>query len=118
MRHNRKRNLLSRPSKVKDALLRNMATSLVIHESIVTTAAKAKVLKSYIEKLVTIAKQDDVVTASRKLNAVFYSEEATQKMIQTLKPRYTERASGFVSLRKRLPRVSDAAPQIEIAFVS
>ncbi len=118
MRHNRKRNLLSRPSKAKKSLLRNLATSLVLHEKIVTTAAKARVLKPYIEKLVTIAKQDDLVTAARKLNAVFFDEEATKKMLQTLKPRYTDRNSGFVSLHNRLPRVSDAAPQIEVAFVS
>lgn len=118
MRHNRKRNLLSRPTKAKSSLLRNLATSLVLHESIVTTAAKAKVLKPYIEKLVTIAKKDDIVTAARKLNAVFFDEEATKKMLQTLKARYADRNSGFVSTRNRLPRVSDAAPQIEISFVS
>ncbi len=117
MRHNRKRNKLSRPTKVRNALVRNMATSLVLHDSITTTAAKAKVLKPVIEKLVMIAKKDDNVTAIRKLNAYFYDQEATKRMIDVLKPRFEKRSSGFVSMKKRLPRPSDAAPQIEISFM-
>jgi ribosomal protein L17 len=68
--------------------------------------------------LVTIARTDDLVTAIRKLNAVFYDQEATKKMIEVLKPRYATRNSGFLSSRKRLARVSDAAPQIQLLFVS
>lgn len=118
MRHNRKRTLLSRPNKARNSLLRNMATSLVLHDKIVTTTAKAKVLKVFIEKLVTIAKQDDTVSAIRKLNAVFYKEEATRKMLEVIKPQMSTRNSGFVRLHKKLPRVTDAAPQTEISFVS
>ncbi len=118
MRHNRKRNLLSRPTKVRNALLRNMATSLVLHDKIITTAAKAKVLKPIMDKLVMIVKKDDTVTAIRRLNAYFYDQEATRKMVEIFKPRFASRTSGFVSMRKRLPRPSDAAPQIEISFVA
>lgn len=118
MRHNRKRSKLSRPTKVRNALVRNMATSLVLHDKITTTAAKAKVLKPVMDKLIMIVKKDDAVTAIRKLNAYFYDEEATKKMVEVLKPRFASRNSGFVSLKKRLPRPSDAAPQIEISFVA
>lgn len=118
MRHNRKRNKLSRPSKARNALVRNLATSLVLHDKITTTAAKAKVLKPVMEKLVMIIKKDDNVTAIRKLNAYFYDQEATRKMVEVLKPRFEKRNSGFISLRKRLPRPSDASPQIEISLVS
>lgn len=118
MRHNRKRVLLNRPGKVRNALMRNLATSLVLHERIVTTPAKARVLKPFIEKLITIAKKDDTLSAIRKLNAVFYSEEATRKMLEIIKPKMDSRISGFISLKKKLPRVSDAAPQVEISFVS
>ncbi|MBI4835748.1 MAG: 50S ribosomal protein L17 [Candidatus Abawacabacteria bacterium] len=118
MRHNRKRVLLSRPTKVREALMRNLATSLVLHDRIVTTTAKARILKVFIEKLVTIAKKDDQVTAIRKLNAVFYDEKATRRMLEVIKPQMSSRSSGFVRLRKKLPRVTDAAPQIEVSFVS
>ncbi len=118
MRHNRKRVLLSRPNKVRDALIRNMATSLVLHDRITTTAAKARVLKPFVEKLITMVKTDETPIAIRKLNALLYSEVATRRMMEVIKPQMSARQSGYLRLRKKLPRVSDAAPQVEISFVS
>lgn len=118
MRHNRKRVLLSRPGKVRDALIRNMATSLVLNDRLVTTAAKARVLKPFVEKLVTMVKKDETVTAIRKLNAVLYTEAATRRMMEVIKPMMSTRQSGYLRLRKKLPRVSDAAEQVEVSFVS
>lgn len=118
MRHNRKKTLLSRPNKVRNALIRNMATSLVLSDHIVTTPAKARVLKPFVEKLITMVKKDETTSAIRKLNAVLYSEAATRRMMEVIKPQMSARQSGYLRLRKKLPRVSDAAPQVEISFVS
>jgi len=98
--------------------MRSLMRSLVIHESISTTEAKAKELRPLIEKLITRAKVDSV--ANRRLVSARLGNDAgtTKKLFTTIAPRYKERTGGYVRVVKRTKRgMSDARRLAYIAFV-
>ena len=99
MRHRSKKKKVGRNSAQRSSLLRNLATSLVLHEKLETTESKAKALKTVIEKLIGHSLKDEPREAIRKLNAYFYDKAAARKMIEVLKPRYQDRKSGFTRIR-------------------
>lgn len=117
MRHHHKGRTLGRPKNQRGALLRSLARSLVIHESISTTDAKARELRPFIEKLVTRARVDSV--ANRRLTmSRIQDEEATQKLFTAIGPRYKERPGGYTRIVKRAKRgANDARKMAFIAFV-
>jgi large subunit ribosomal protein L17 len=98
-------------------LKRSLARSLILHERISTTEAKAKELRPFIERLVTHAKKDTV--ASRRLVMTrLGSQEATKKLFATIAPRYKERRGGYTRIIKRTKRgAGDASKLAYIAFV-
>lgn len=99
MRHHVKNRTLGRDKRQRTALLRSLARSLVIHEGITTTAAKAKELRPFIERLVTTSKADTL--QSRRLVASrIGSPEATRKLHESIAPRYKERAGGYTRIIK------------------
>lgn len=103
MRHHKAHRTLHRTKRQRVALLRSLARSLVLQESIVTTVAKAKELKPFIERLVTLSKEG-TLASRRQILARLNSAEAVRKLEDTIAKRYEKRAGGYTRLT-RLGRV-------------
>ncbi|MBN1325907.1 50S ribosomal protein L17 [Candidatus Falkowbacteria bacterium] len=116
MRHANKKKILDRASAQRKALLRSLATSLILYEKIKTTQAKAKVLRPFVEKLITKGKKNDLL-ARRDLKKVLYKETAVKKVLEVLSPRYKERKGGYTRIIKLSARKGDAAKMAIIEFV-
>lgn len=97
-------------------MLQNMAAALVKHEQITTTVPKAKELRPFVEKLVTLSRRGDL-HSRRLLIAKTRSEPTAQKLIDTLGPRYSDRPGGYVRILKAGFRYGDNAPLAVIEFV-
>jgi large subunit ribosomal protein L17 len=97
-------------------MLRNMAAALVKHEQIKTTLPKAKELKPYLDKLITLGKRGDL-HARRQALSVLRDSALTAKLFDTLAPRYAERNGGYTRVLKAGPRYGDAAPMAFIELV-
>ena len=116
MAYIRKKNL-NRSSNQYNALLRSLARSLILEEHISTTETKAKVLRPFIERLVTYAKKNTL--ASRRLTKMRLGDDAAvKKLFDTIGPRYEKRAGGYTRVVKRTKRgLNDARKLAYIAFV-
>lgn len=116
MRHRVAGRKLQRTSSHRAALLRNMAAALVKHEQITTTTAKAKELRPYVEKLITLAKKGGL--SNRRLaHARLGDDGQLVKLFDTLGPRYAGRAGGYCRIVKAGLRASDAAQIAVIELV-
>jgi large subunit ribosomal protein L17 len=116
MRHRKSGRSLGRKSAHRRAMYRNMAASLVQHETIRTTLPKAKELRRVIEPLITLAKQDDV--ARRRLAfARLRDDAAVGKLFNELGPRYKDRPGGYLRILKTGNRPGDAAPMALVQLV-
>ena len=116
MRHRVGGRKLQRTSSHRAALFRNMAAALIKHEQITTTTAKAKELRPYVEKLVTLAKKGGL--SNRRLAHSRIMDEAQErKLFEVIGPRYAERNGGYTRIIKAGIRASDAAPISIIEFV-
>lgn len=113
MRHRKKGRELSRTSSHKRAMLRNMATSLIQHERIQTTEAKAKELRPVVEKLITLGAVDDV-HSRRRARRFIEDRVALQKLFDEVGPRFRERPGGYTRILKLGPRKGDGA---ELAII-
>jgi large subunit ribosomal protein L17 len=94
----------------------NMAAALVKHEQIKTTLPKAKELRPFVEKLVTLGKRGDL-HARRQIIAKTRDEKTAAKLIDTLAPRYEGRAGGYIRVLKAGFRLGDNAPMAIIEFI-
>ena len=116
MRHQKSGRKLNRTSSHREAMFRNMASSLVKHELIRTTLPKAKELRRVAEPLITLAKNDGV--ANRRLAfARLRDKQAVGKLFVELGPRYRERKGGYLRLLKCGFRVGDNAPMAYVELV-
>ena len=116
MRHKVGGRKLQRTSAHRLALFRNMAAALIKHEQITTTVAKAKELRPYVEKLVTLAKRGGL--SNRRLAQSRLMDDAQlAKLFDVLAPRYANRDGGYTRVIKAGIRASDAAPIGIIEFV-
>ncbi len=116
MRHRQSGRQLNRNSSHRQAMFRNMTTSLVEHEIIRTTLIKAKELRSVAEPLITLAKQDSV--ANRRLAFARTGSKATVgKLFSELGPRYVNRPGGYIRIRKCGARTGDKAPMAYVELV-
>lgn len=116
MRHRKSGRQLNRNSSHRQAMFRNMASSLVRHEIIKTTLPKAKELRRVVEPLITMAKQDSV--ANRRLAfARTRDKEIVGKLFNELGPRYEERPGGYTRIMKCGFRTGDNAPMAYIELV-
>jgi len=116
MRHRVGHRKLQRTSSHRAALFRNMAAALIKHEQITTTTAKAKELRPYVEKLVTLAKRGGL--SNRRLAQSRLMDDAQlAKLFDVIGPRYADRNSGYCRIVKAGIRASDAAPIAVIEFV-
>lgn len=116
MRHKIKGRKLNVTSSHRQAMLANMAVSLVTHEQIKTTLPKAKELRPYIEILVTKAKNNNL-TARRNILSKIKDKKAVEKLISILGARYKDRAGGYTRIIKAGFRHGDLAPVAYIEFV-
>ena len=117
---------LGRTSDQRKAMLRNLATSLIVSERIETTEARAKEVRSVVEKLITLGKKGDL--ASRRnaaktlqnveiLNEDESTQTALQKLFGEIAERYTDRQGGYTRILKEGPRRGDGAESVIIELV-
>ena len=116
MRHRIAHRKLNRTASHRKAMFANMASSLIEHEQIVTTLPKAKELRPFVEKLVTLAKKGDL-TSRRLAIARTRNKEMSKKLFDVLGPRYKERSGGYIRIMKAGYRYGDNAPMAVIEFV-
>lgn len=116
MRHRVGGRKLQRTSSHRAALFRNMSAALIKHEQITTTLAKAKELRPYVEKLITLGKKGGL--ANRRLaHARLLDDTQLTKLFDVLASRYAARAGGYTRVIKVGPRMSDGALMAIIEFV-
>jgi large subunit ribosomal protein L17 len=116
MRHGHSGRKLQRKSGHRAALLRNLAASLIKHEQILTTTPKAKELRPYVEKLITLAKRGGL--SNRRLAMGRLGDETQlKKLFEVLAERYAGREGGYTRIIKAGIRQSDAAPIAVIELV-
>jgi len=116
MRHGIAHRKLNRTASHRKAMFANMSSSLIKHEQIVTTLPKAKELRPFVEKLVTLAKKGNL--ASRRLAiARTRNKEQVKKLFEVIGPRYKDRSGGYTRVLKAGFRHGDNAPMAVIEFV-
>ena len=116
MRHRVSFRKLSRTHEHRRALLRNLVTSLFIHERIETTVAKAKEARRVAERMITFAKRGDL-SARRHVDSYLFDESATKKLFDTIAPWYKERAGGYTRIIRKGRRLGDAGEIVVFELV-
>ena len=116
MRHGVSGRKLGVTSTHRIAMLRSMATSLLKHEQITTTLPKAKELRPYVERIITLGKRGDL-HARRQAHAQIRDEKVVDKLFTTIAERYKERNGGYTRVLKAGFRYGDNAPMAVIEFV-
>ncbi len=116
MRHRNKGRTLSRTASHKKATMRNMATSLFRHERIETTTAKAKELRPFAERLITLGKRGDL-HARRLAGRLIADRQVLGKLFDDIGPRFAERPGGYTRILKLGNRRGDAAEMALIELV-
>ncbi len=116
MRHRRKVTKLSRTDSHRKALLRNLATQLFAHERIKTTEARAKAVRPFAERLITIAKED-TVHARRSVSKDISDKDVVKKLFGELSPRFKDRPGGYTRIMKLGHRQGDDAKMSIIELV-
>ena len=116
MRHNKAINHLGRKSAHRKALLSNMASSLILEKRIITTVAKAKALKSYVEPLITKSK-DDSTHSRRVVFSYLKSKEAVSELFRNVAPKIADRPGGYTRVLHVGFRQGDAAEMALIELV-
>ena len=106
---------LSRDANERKALFRNLMSELVLHEKIQTTEQKAKAIKGKVEKLVTKAKKNDI--HARVLISPYLTQEATDKILEQIAPRFSDRPGGYTRIIRLKRRLQDNASMVVIEWV-
>ena len=116
MRHRKAGRKLNRNSPQRNSLMKSLAISIIEHESVSTTLAKAKEIRGFLEPLVTLAKKNTVAN-QRLAYSKLRSKEAVAKLFEELGPRYKDRPGGYLRVIKRGLRNGDKAPSAQVEFV-
>ena len=116
MRHKVAGRNLSRPTEHRLALYRNQVTSLLAHEKITTTEAKAREVRILAEKMITLGK-DGSLASRREALAFITDKKVVDKLFAEIAPVYTDRNGGYTRLLKLGPRPGDNAPMVQIELV-
>jgi len=116
MRHRKSGRKLNRTASHRKAMFANMAAALINHEQIKTTLPKAKELKPFVEKLVTLAKRGDLHARRIAISRV-RDEAMVKKLFEAIGPRYEDRQGGYTRVLKAGFRYGDNAPIAVIEFV-
>ena len=116
MRHKVAGYKLKRPADSRNALLRNLATSVILEERVITTVPKAKAVRPLVEKMITLAKQDTLHTR-RQAASVLCTPASVKKLFDTLGTRFGQRNGGYTRITRLGPRKGDGAEQAMIELV-
>ena len=116
MRHRVGGRKLQRTSAHRTALFRNMSAALIKHEQITTTTAKAKELRPYVEKLITLAKKGGLALRRQAISEM-RDKDQVRKLFDVLAPRYKDRQGGYTRIIKAGFRYGDNAPMAVIELV-
>jgi large subunit ribosomal protein L17 len=117
MRHRCAGNRLGRTTEHRIAMTRNMANSMVLHERIVTTLAKAKAVKPFVEKLVTLGRTDTLPNRRRAFSEL-NDKQSVKKLFAVLGPRFAKRDGGYCRILKLTkPRLGDNGARAILEFV-
>ena len=116
MKHNIKNKKLNKTSSHRKAMFMNMSNSLIKHEQITTTLPKAKELKRFVEKIITLGKKGDL-ESRRKAISILQDQKMAKKTFDVLAVRYKERNGGYTRIIKLGNRFGDNAPTAVIEFV-
>jgi len=116
MRHNNTGRRLGRNTPHRNAMMRNMVTSLIQHERITTTDTRAKELRRLAERMITLGKRGDL-HARRQALQVIQDKQVVAKLFERVAPRYTERPGGYTRMIKVANRAGDNAPMAIIELV-
>ena len=116
MKHNIKNKKLNRTTSHRKAMFMNMSNALIKHEQITTTLAKAKELKRFVEKVITLGKKGDLLSR-RKTVSILQDQKMSKKVFDVLADRYKGRPGGYTRIIKLGNRFGDNAPTAVIEFV-
>lgn len=116
MRHRVAHRKLGRTSSHRLSVLRNLSASLIRHGRVRTTLTKAKELRPFAEKLVTLGRKDSL-HARRRALSILPDKRAVSKLFNDLSPRFSDRPGGYTRILKLSPRQGDGAPMAFIEFV-
>ena len=116
MKHNLTHRKLNRTTSHRKALLMNLSNSLIRHEQITTTLSKAKELRPFVEKIITLGKKGDLVSR-RKAISILQDQNNTKKIFDVISERYKERSGGYTRIIKIGNRFGDNAPTAIIELV-
>ena len=116
MRHNIKNKKLNKTSSHRKAMFMNMSNALIKHEQITTTLAKAKELRRFVEKIITLGKKGDLLSR-RKAISILQDQKMSKKVFDILADRYKNRSGGYTRIIKLGNRFGDNAPSAVIEFV-
>lgn len=116
MKHNITHRKLNRTSSHRKALLMNLSNALIKHEQITTTLPKAKELRPFVEKVITLGKKGDL-NARRKTISILQDEKNTKKIFDIFADRYKDRSGGYTRIVKIGNRFGDNAPTAVIELV-
>jgi large subunit ribosomal protein L17 len=117
MRHKVGGRKLQRTAGHRTAMFRNMAASLIKHEQIKTTLPKAKELRPYVEKLITLAKRGDLHARRQALSELGQDKFLVHKLFEEIAPRYADRDGGYTRIVKLGPRRSDSTEMVFLELV-
>jgi large subunit ribosomal protein L17 len=117
MRHLAKGRKFNRVKKVRTALVRSLASNLILKEKIKTTEPKAKEIRPYVEKLVTKAKKDTLANRRSIIEKIGQDKKVISKLFGELGPRFVDKAGGYTRITKLGRRISDGSAMAVIEFV-
>ena len=116
MKHNIKNKKLNKNSSHRKAMFMNMSNALIKHEQITTTLSKAKELRRFVEKIITLGKKADLLSR-RKAISILQDQKMSKKVFDVLADRYKSRKGGYTRIVKLGNRFGDNAPTAVIEFV-
>jgi large subunit ribosomal protein L17 len=116
MRHNKKGKIFGREKAPREAMLRNLAQSVILYEHVNTTLAKAKAVRPLVEKLITTGRAK-TLTSRRALSRILTIESAVNKVLEELGPRYATRPGGYTRIIKLGQRQGDGAAVAQLQLV-
>jgi large subunit ribosomal protein L17 len=116
MKHNIKNKKLNKTTSHRKAMFMNLSNALIKHEQITTTLAKAKELKRFVEKIITLGKKGNL-QSRRKAISILQDQAMTKKIFDILADRYKDRSGGYTRVIKLGNRFGDNSPMAVIEFV-
>ena len=116
MQHLKTGRKLGRTTDHREAMLANMVTSLILHDTITTTEARAKELRGWADKMITLGRKNDLA-AIRQASKTVKDKAALGKLFKELAPKFEGRSGGYTRIIKLGPRKGDAAPMVIMEWV-